>query len=325
MVMKTSFFIRPASVLVSLALVLGACAKDTDAPSDSTSSVVAAPPDSTASVPTTDPNVTVVQDLAIDQLKLTSGGGFTTWQYNVSTLPIAWIRGDTLYRGVANETMNPLISKATQQSFNRKARESVTELLSGAGFIGEPLDFGDPGITDNPTTTLEFVLDGKTYRHDAYALGVGPEVAAGLTDEQQKNRANLTSLIEMISDPVASYGAENVSAPTDFKPTLYALWGQILSGSSSPTPGQTETPWPHDSTPLTAFSDNIACRDVSEADAAAVAATFTSAAEPPVSSVEAEAKTFAPQTNTIFVQGEVRAYLVLVPVFPGLDGCPAIS
>jgi hypothetical protein len=213
--MKTSSLVRSSSVLVSLALVLGACAKDTDAPSDSTSSVVAASPDSVAPTSTSDPNVIVAENPAITQLKLTSGGGFTTWQYNVSTLPIAWINGDSLYRGVPNETMNPLVSKATQQAFNRPAREKLTELLAGAGFVGEPLDFGAPGITDMPTTTLEFALDGKSYRHDAYALEAGPEVSADLTDEQQKNRANLTSLIEMVRDPAKSYGAENVGAPTD--------------------------------------------------------------------------------------------------------------
>ncbi len=114
--MKTSSLTRCASVLVTFALLFGACAKDTDAPSDSNSSVVAASPDSVVPASTTDPNVTVVENPAITELKLTSGGGFTTWQYNVSTLPIAWISGDKLFRGIPNETMNPTVSKATEQS-----------------------------------------------------------------------------------------------------------------------------------------------------------------------------------------------------------------
>jgi hypothetical protein len=316
--MKTSSLLRSSSVLVSLALVLGACAKDTDAPSDATSSVVAASPDSVPVVPTTDPNVTVVENPAITQLKLTSGGGFTTWQYNVSTLPIAWINGDLLYRGVPNETMNPLVSKATEQSFNRVAREKLTELLTGAGFVGEPLDFGQPGITDMPTTTLEFVLDGKSYRHDAYALGVGPEVYADLTDEQQKNRANLTSLIEMVRDPAKSYGVENVGAPTDFKPESYALWGQLVSDALDPNPAQKYVAWPHASIPLSSFADNIVCRKVEGVEAASVAATFAL----PESSPAAKA---AASASVMFTQGKDAAYLVLVPAFPGLDACPAVS
>jgi hypothetical protein len=316
--MKTSSLVRSSSVLVSLALVLGACAKDTDAPSDSTSSVVAASPDSVAPTSTSDPNVIVAENPAITQLKLTSGGGFTTWQYNVSTLPIAWINGDSLYRGVPNETMNPLVSKATQQAFNRPAREKLTELLAGAGFVGEPLDFGAPGITDMPTTTLEFVLDGKSYRHDAYALEAGPEVSADLTDEQQKNRANLTSLIEMVRDPAKSYGAENVGAPTDFKPESYALWGQLVSEAMDPDSGQKYVAWPHASIPLSSFADNIVCRKIEGIEAAGVAATVSLLDSSP------KAKAAAP-ASVMFTQGKDVAYLVLVPAFPGLDACPAVS
>jgi hypothetical protein len=307
--MKTSPLTRSASVLVAFALVLGACAKDTDAPSDSTSSVVAASPDSAP--PTTDPNVTVVENPAVTELKLTSGGGFTTWQYNVSTLPIAWLTGDVLYRGIPNESMNPTVTKAKEQSFNRVAREKLTELLSGAGFVGEALDFGQPGISDMPTTTLEFVLDGTTYRHDAYALGVSAEMAGPLTDEQQKNRTNLDSLIELISDPTVSYGAENVGAPTDFRPTSYALWGQgYARDASEAVPGdRAEIPWTHNSISLSMFLDGIKCRPVSVAEAPELAATFAALAS----------------ADVFFVQDNVRADLALVPTLPGLDSCPAVA
>jgi hypothetical protein len=308
--MKTSSLTRSASVLVAFALVLGACAKDTDAPSDSTSSVVAASPDS---APPTDPNVTVVENPAVTELKLTSGGGFTTWQYNVSTLPIAWITGDVLYRGIPNESMNPTVTKAKEQSFNRVAREKLTELLSGAGFVGDPLDFGQPGISDMPTTTLEFVLNGTTYRHDAYALGVSAEMAGPLTDEQQKNRTSLSSLIELISDPTVSYGAENVGAPTDFVPTSYALWGQGYprdAGEGVPVPGdRAEIPWTHDSISLSMFLDGIKCRPVSVAEAPELAATFAALAS----------------GDVFFAQESVRADLALVPTLPGLDPCPAVA
>jgi hypothetical protein len=322
--MKASALLRPASMFVALVLALGACAKDTDAPSDSTGTVVAASPDSTGSIPTTtDANVTAAANPAITQLKLTSGGGYTTWQYNVGTLPIAWISGDTLLRGIPNETMNPTVSKATQQSIKLRAREKLAELLVGMGFAAEPLDFGQPGVSDMPTTTLEFVLDGKTYRQDAYALGFGQDDAdsdsvadLGFNDEQEKNRANFQELVEMLRDPVNSYGKENISEPTDFKPTSYVLWGQLLTGTDPDAGDQVK--WPHDSIPLTAFSDNIVCREVADAEVSAVAATFAALTPP----AEAQAKVAAPSGNTVFVQGKDRALLVLVPVFPGLDGCP---
>jgi hypothetical protein len=306
-----------------LVLALGACAKDTDAPSDSTSSVVAASPDSVPVVPTTDPNVIGAQDPAVDQLKLTSGGGFTTWQYNVSTLPIAWISGDLLYRGVPNETMNPLVSKATQQSISLTAREKLAETLAGMGFAAEPLDFGQPGVSDMPTTTLEFVLDGKTYRQDAYALGMAVDANSGLTPEQQKNRMNLASLVEALNDPIFSYGKENISEPTDFKPTSYALWGQLLAPGNAPgaKPVPTDVIWTHDSILLSSFADNIVCRTIEGAEATAVAATFA-AQEPPA---DATAKVASSNSAVVFTQGSERANLVLVPAFPGLDACPTTA
>jgi hypothetical protein len=319
--------------IVTFSLVFSACTKsdpNTDAAVDAVTVAASdavgtgadgSNPDSAGSA-NTDGNVTAAGNEAVDKLVLTVGGGFTTWQSNVGELPIAFIADGQLVRGVPSDRPNEPAPKATTQEIQPAALEEIASWLYGAGFKGDPLDFGDPGATDLPTTTLTFTISGEFYRQSAYALdfdtsGSGP----ALTDEQQKNRANFSRLVEFLKDPVAAYGAANLTTPTPYVPATYSLWGARYGVPIGEKPTLVKMPWPHTSLSLESFNEQPTCQSVEEADSAAVAATFAAVAG---SSGDAKPKVAIPvATITAFEQPDgVIAELVLTPVLPGMMTCP---
>lgn len=317
-----------AGSIVALSLVFGACTKsDTGAKAASAGAAAAISEaamgtsgfseDSTVvpvdGVPadSIDPNVSAAQNEVVDKLVLTIDGGLNAWQTNVSVLPVAFIADSTLLRGVPSE-LSSLAPKATTQTMKRPALEEMASWLYGAGFKGDPLDFGDPGITDMPTTSLTFTIGGEFYRQSAYALGVANSTD-GLNDEQQKNRANFATLVEFLSDPETAYGAANFGMPSPYRPTAYSLWGARygVPVGVSPVPKLVKIPWPHTSISLASTEEQPTCLPVEEADSSPVAATFTSVGP----TLQA--------TTTAFEQPDgVLAELVLVPVYPGMLTCP---
>ena len=336
---------RSASIagsIVTLVLVFSACTKSDPGAQVASDAVAAAAsealefqdstvPDGTsadrntadsASSANTDGNVTAAGNEAVDKLVLTVGGGFTTWQTNVGEMPIAFIADGTLLRGVPSDRPNELAPKATTQEIKAPALEEIAAWLYGAGFKGDPLDFGDPGVTDMPTTSLTFTISGEFYRQSAYALDFDTSGSGtALTDEQQKNRANFSRLVEFLKDPVAAYGAANLTTPTPYVPTTYSLWGARYGVPIGEKPTLVKIPWPHTSLSLETFKEQPTCQSVEEADSAAVAATLAAVAR---SSGDAKPKVAIPvATITAFEQPDgVLAELVLTPVLPGMMTCP---
>src|SRR5215207_3572182 len=76
----------------------------------------------------------------------------------------------------------------------------IIEEARNAGLLDDPPpDYGDAGITDQPTTTVTVRLDGRTRRVKVYALNFSD----GVTDAQRENREQLANLIEWAGDPDA--------------------------------------------------------------------------------------------------------------------------
>ncbi len=272
-------------------------------------------PGDTVPADSVDPNVSAAQNEAIDKLVLLIDGGLNTWQTNVSVLPIAFIADGKLLSGGPSGWNSGM--GVTTREIKRPALEEIASWLYGSGFKGEPLDFGDPGVTDMATTSLTFTINGEFYRQSAYALEVdvfGSD--SPLSDEQKKNRANFSRLVSFLKDPVEGYGAANLGAATAYVPTTYSLWGARygVPVSDSPAPKLVKIPWPHASISLESTAEQPTCLPVLEADSAAVAATFAAVPAPANPSA----------TTTAFEQPDgVLAELVLTPAFPGMSPCPS--
>ena len=344
LVLRRSKSVAVAGSIVALSLLFAGCTKSEPSVAAASDAEVAmtaigtsgfnedtsaAPTtDGNVGAATTDGNVSVAANEAVDKLVLTVDGGFTTWQTNVGILPLAFIADGKLLRGVPSGQPNPLAPQATTREIKGPALEEIAAWLYGAGFRGDPLDFGDPGVTDMPTTTLTFTISGEFYRQSAYALSFDTSGSGTtLSDEQQKNRSNFSRLIEFLNDPAEAYGAANFGTPTPYVPSAYSLWGARygvpVNGDEKP-PTLVKVPWPHTSLSLESFKEQPSCQEVDETNSSTVAATFASAAAVG-SPVGASAKVAVPleRTTMAFAQPDgVLAELVLTPVYPGMSPCP---
>jgi len=150
-------------------------------------------------------------------LQVFSGGGFVPVSYSLTEIPQFTLYGDgtvivtgpviAIYPGPAMPNLQT----------TRIPEEAVQEILSAAqeaGLFTNGVDYGQPGITDIPTTTIIVNAGGKSYRSDIYALGMEAG-AGGLTMEQQQARA-------VINDLVGKLGVLADYVPGEIEWTEYA-------------------------------------------------------------------------------------------------------
>src|SRR5215216_2417739 len=105
-----------------------------------------------------------------------------------------------------------------------------------AGLLEDPPpDYGDPGITDQPTTTVTVRVAGRSRTVDVYALNFSDGVSAA----QRENRRRLTNFIELAGD-AGALGDEVLPGSTRrYDPVGVA----VLLHPSDATDGDTHA-WP---------------------------------------------------------------------------------
>lgn len=114
----------------------------------------------------------------------------------------------------------------------------IIDEAHNAGLLKDPApDYGDAGITDQPTTTVTVRVDGRSRRVDVYAL----DFSAGVTTEQRDNRERLTRLIQLAGDPDALRDVVVPDSTRRYESTALAV---IIRPSDS-TEGEARA-WPLD-------------------------------------------------------------------------------
>jgi hypothetical protein len=105
-----------------------------------------------------------------------------------------------------------------------------------AGLLDDPPpDYGDPGVTDQPTTTVTVRVDGRARTIDVYALNFSD----GVTAAQRENRGRLTNFIELAGDPGALLPVVVPGSTRRYDPVAVA----VLVRPSDTTDGDTHA-WP---------------------------------------------------------------------------------
>lgn len=166
------------------------------------------------------------------------------------------------------------------------------------GLFDPGTDFGSPGVTDQPSTTVLLRTGDDPHQVDVYALGFpSDEPTGGVTKEQADRRAALMVLLDRardLGDGARPYVPERVTA-TRFDPSVVA----------SPPAESPQWPGP----PLSAFppiddATQQSCLVIEGDDAALVYRA---------DQVNAE--------TTWTIDGTVEPILI-VPLLPGQEGCP---
>jgi hypothetical protein len=241
-------------------------------------------------------------DASLKSLTLNTGGGFTPWQYAATNIPQLSIGdGRAIYAGPEVAIFpGPALPNVLTRTIDATGLANIAKVLTDAGLVGAPIDFGLPGVTDMPSTRLVFVIGTKTYEHDAYALDF-TDADQGLTAAKKASRIKLRGAVAAITvlDKVA---AGHVGDEAPYEATGYELWGTVFDPASvGDGPAQPIIDWPHltiDLTPIPQGGPLCIAADAS------VKATFANA-----------------NKMSVFRQGKLLVQIAPRPVLPGETAC----
>lgn len=152
-------------------------------------------------------------------LQISASGGFVPMGWDFAAMPTLTLYGDGRAIVPGPQIMiypGPLLPNLQVEQVSSDAIDAIVAAARDAGLLAAAPDYGMPNVTDVPTTYVTLTVDGRTYKHAAYALGMvdgeggggdGWGAAdAGLTDEQATARAALATFVQTANDLVGASG-----------------------------------------------------------------------------------------------------------------------
>ena len=134
-------------------------------------------------------------------LRVVSQGEFAAESRQPAQLPRLSVYGDgrvIILGPTTLEFPGPALPNVQEFRLTREGLTRVVDDARNAGLLDDPPpDYGDPGITDQATTTVTVRTNGTTRRVAVYALNFSD----GVTVEQRENRQRLERLIQRAGDP----------------------------------------------------------------------------------------------------------------------------
>lgn len=254
--------------LAVAALLLAACgsddgaapsADDTLPPVAQSSPTSIAPPadpgDDPASGPIVDLPVEPTRDYVVptgaDELVISyeETGGFTTARFAFQQPPRTLVSGDgrSFEPGVEAAIFpGPLLPTIQTRTISDLGIQRVVAAADAAGLLADVEYETDVNIADAPTAVLTINVDGETWVHEAYALGLG--AGPGASDEVSTDRRALLDFIMLLADLETLAGVDELGEYELFEPEAYEIvaidvTGNDLDGGDVPS---TVTPWPAD-------------------------------------------------------------------------------
>lgn len=278
---------RSLLALPLLVVAVMACADDDVAPAATTG----APPDPSVTLPTVPADdyavATGPDDVVID---VSYEGGFAPPEAIFTRTPVAMVVGDgrLLSTGpVALVFPGPLLPNVQQQSITPAGIQRVVGLADELGLLAELEYARNDQIADAPDTVVTITVDGTTYRHQAYALG--------LEEETDPARAALQDFVDAMTGLAGTLGDElgpsEAYVAADYLVRATPVDLATLTFEVEPT----EVPWPADS-------------GLSLADAAECAT---------LPAAQAEAVFIDANQLTFFTEGDVTYQVAAVQQVPG--------
>ncbi len=175
-------------------------------------------------------------------VRVVTSGGFTAESRQRAHLPQLSVFGDGRVVTVGPTTLETPGAALPNLQEVRVTGDALRRILQEArlaGVLDDPSpDYGDPGVTDQATTTVTVRADGATHRVSVYALGFTGRVS-GVTPAQSENRRRLQRFIARAGDPGALGGDVVPGSTRRYEPTAVAA----LVQPSDTTDGATHA-WP---------------------------------------------------------------------------------
>jgi hypothetical protein len=175
-------------------------------------------------------------------LRVVTRGGFGAESRQPAQLPRLSVYGDgrVIVAGPTTlEYPGPALPNLQEFRLTREGLARVVDDAREAGLLDDPPpDYGEPGVTDQATTTVTVRVDGRTRRVEVYALGFKGRVS-GVKPEQRERRRRLEQLIDRAGDADAQRPVVEPGSERRYEPTAVA----VLVRPSDSTDGDVHA-WP---------------------------------------------------------------------------------
>jgi hypothetical protein len=244
----------PVAVTLAGVLMLAACGDDDG------SGTAATDPDAAISYPTG------ADDLVI---RVEFSGGFEVGPV-VTDQPAVSVYGDGRVV-VPGPTIKryppPALPNLLETEIDAGQIEDLLATAGELGLLDGDVDYGEPGITDQPRTVVTIAADGEVFVHDVYALDHDGGTGDDLTDEQREARENLREFVGLAT-------GDDVTGDEALGPYGYDELAVIAEDYAQPNGNEAPRPnildWPLDQDLATAggrFDFGGRCQVVSDPDA----------------------------------------------------------
>jgi hypothetical protein len=154
-------------------------------------------------------------------VRVVSQGGFAAESRQPAQLPRLSVYGDGRVITLGPTTLEfpgPALPNVQEFRLTGEGLTRVVDEARDAALLDDPAPvYGDPGVTDQATTTVTVRTNGTTRQVDVYALGFKGRVS-GVTPEQSENRDRLERFIELTGDAGALGDEVVVGSERRFEP-----------------------------------------------------------------------------------------------------------
>ncbi len=230
-------------------------------------------------------------------LRIAYEGGFVAPETLFARLPNLLVTGDgRVFTPAAIPEIypGPLVMPMMVGTITAAGLQRLMKAADDARLIGFVADYELPegiGIADAPDTVVTLTVNGTTYTHRAYALGID--------EPTTPTRERLANFVTAAGDLATLVGADEVGAASTFVPDGYRFRATVTDPEQWSEPKPTVVPWP----------DTTGIALASAAECATISAD-----------VAGDLFTTATQT-TLFAEGDVVYQLAVVLQLPDDVGC----
>lgn len=234
-------------------------------------------------------------------LRISFEGGFVPAGINFVHMPTLLVTGDgrVFTPGVMTlQYPGALLPAIFERSITSQGIEKVLKLAELAELLGTIPDYSLPGdsmIADAPDTVVTLTVNGTTFVHRAYALGIDSPAGGPSTPA----RDNLQEFVELLADLSGAVGVDNVGGERAFVADNYRLQAMVVDPTQWTDPAPTIVAWPAETGVV--LADSTVCATVA---AAKVGALFTEATQ-----------------LTFFQENELVYQLAVIAALPGDAAC----
>ena len=194
---------RQRLLLLLPVVALAACGDDSRPVAESVSTQTLPPVTSPAPAPPATYAIATGPDDVVVSVQFE--GGFAPIETLFSRTPVALVTGDGLALSTGPVTAiypGPLLPNVLQRTITPEATQQLAALADELGLLAEITYAPNDMVADAPDTVVTITVDGTTYVHRAYTLGID--------DEPDQARDNLAQFVEAMSDLPATVGADEL-------------------------------------------------------------------------------------------------------------------